>query len=177
MHHVPLDRPGPHDRHLDHQVVKLPRLQPRQHRHLGPALDLKHADRVGPADHVVHGLVFRRDRGERQLAAVVLSHQIEAFANRREHAQAQAIDLEDAQLVEIVLVPLDDRAVRHRGVFDRHQFAQRPLRHHHAADVLRQMPREADELVHAVDEPPAELATSGSMPTSRQRSTSFGSCV
>ena len=37
MHHVALDRAGPDDRHLDHQVVECPRLQPRQHRHLRAA--------------------------------------------------------------------------------------------------------------------------------------------
>ena len=61
MHHVALDRAGPDDRHLDHQVVEAPRLQPRQHAHLRPALDLKHAHRVGPADHLVDRRVFRRE--------------------------------------------------------------------------------------------------------------------
>jgi hypothetical protein len=49
----PLDRPGAHDRHLDHQVVEASGAQARQHRHLRPALDLEHADRVGPRDHPV----------------------------------------------------------------------------------------------------------------------------
>ena len=35
----------------------------------------------------------------------------------------------------------------HGGVFDRHQFAQGPVRHHHPADVLRQMPRKAEQLL------------------------------
>ena len=78
----------------------------------------------------------------------MLLNQIEALADRREHAQAEAIDFEDAQLVEIVFVPLDDGATLHRGVFDRRQLAQRPLGHDHAADVLRQMPRKADQLRH-----------------------------
>ena len=67
MDHLPLDRPGPHDRHLDHQVVKRPRPQSRQHRHLGPALDLEHAQRVGPADHVVYRRVVGRDRRQGEL--------------------------------------------------------------------------------------------------------------
>ena len=66
MNHVPLDRPGPNDRHLDHEVVEAPRPQPRQHRHLGPGLDLEHPDGVGGADHVVDGGVFGRDRVERK---------------------------------------------------------------------------------------------------------------
>ena len=64
-----LDRPGPDDRHLDHQVVKAAGLQPRQHAHLGPALDLEHAHRVGPADHLVHAFVACGDVGQRELPA------------------------------------------------------------------------------------------------------------
>ncbi len=48
MDHVTLDRPRPHDRHLDHEVVEAGRPQPRQHAHLGAALDLEDADRIGP---------------------------------------------------------------------------------------------------------------------------------
>jgi hypothetical protein len=51
MHHVALDRARPHDRDLDHEIVEFFRLEPRQHRHLGAALDLEHAERVGAAQH------------------------------------------------------------------------------------------------------------------------------
>ena len=44
VHHAALDRPGPHDRHLDHQVVEALRTQARQHAHLRARLDLEHAD-------------------------------------------------------------------------------------------------------------------------------------
>ena len=143
MDHVALDRPRPDDRHLDHQVVEASRLQPRQHAHLGAALDLEHAHRVGAADHGVHVLVAFGDVGQRELPAVVPPDQVETPAHGREHSQRQAIDLEDAQLVEIVLVPLDDGAVGHGGVFDGHQLAQRPAGDDHAAGVLRKMPRES----------------------------------
>jgi hypothetical protein len=48
MHHVALDRPRAHDRDFNHKVVEAFRLEPRQHRHLRSALDLEHADRIGP---------------------------------------------------------------------------------------------------------------------------------
>src|ERR1700754_86734 len=51
MDHVALDRAWPHDRDLDHQVVKGPRLDARKHRHLRTALDLEGAERVGLTDH------------------------------------------------------------------------------------------------------------------------------
>ena len=62
--HVALDRAGPDDRDLDHQIVEGARLDPRQHRHLRPALDLEHAERVGLADHGVGARVLGRDGGE-----------------------------------------------------------------------------------------------------------------
>ena len=70
--HLPLDRTGADDRHLDHQVVKLLRLQPRQHAHLGPRFDLKHTDRVGPLNHLVNSGVFGGNRGQSQRLAGVL---------------------------------------------------------------------------------------------------------
>ena len=53
MHHVALDRAGPHDRDLDHEIVEGLRLEARQHRHLRAAFDLEDAHRVGLADHRV----------------------------------------------------------------------------------------------------------------------------
>ena len=53
MHHVALDRPRPHDRDLDDEIVEALRLEARQHRHLRAALDLEHADRIGARQHVV----------------------------------------------------------------------------------------------------------------------------
>ena len=53
MHHVALDRPRPHDRDLDDEIVEAARLQSRQHRHLRAAFDLKHADEIGARQHLV----------------------------------------------------------------------------------------------------------------------------
>src|ERR1019366_2986234 len=60
MDHVALDRTRPDDGDLDDQVVERARLHPRQHRHLGAALDLERAERVGLPDHGVGPRVFRR---------------------------------------------------------------------------------------------------------------------
>jgi hypothetical protein len=47
---------------------------------------------------------------------------------------------------DIVLVPLDHRALLHRGVLDGHQVVEPVARDHEAARVLRQVAREADDL-------------------------------
>ena len=45
-----LDRPGPHDRDLDRQVLEVPGTGAQQRLHLGAALDLEDADRVRGTD-------------------------------------------------------------------------------------------------------------------------------
>ncbi len=63
VHRPALDRTGADQRDLDDEVVEPAGLEPRQRGHLGPRLDLEHADRVGPAQHVVD-VVLLRDGGE-----------------------------------------------------------------------------------------------------------------
>ncbi len=77
--------------------------------------------------------------------------QVEGAADAGQHAERQHVDLEHAELVEIVLVPFDDGAVRHRRVLDRHHFLERPARDDEAADMLRQVARKAQELVREVE--------------------------
>ena len=88
----------------------------------------------------------------------VLLEQIEAPPDRREHPERQAIDLEDAQCVQVILVPLDDGAAGHAGILDRHDFAQRQPGQNHAADMLRQVTRKAQDLADEMDQLPAEAA-------------------
>ena len=78
--------------------------------------------------------------------AVVGVQKIEGAADARQHAQRQDIDLEDAERVEIVLVPLDVGAVLHGGVEDRHHLVEAVAGHDEAADVLGEMAREAGDL-------------------------------
>jgi hypothetical protein len=68
MHHVALDRAGAHDRDLDDEIVEGARPEAWQHRHLRPALDLEHPDRIGTRQHVVDGGFLRRNGGEGERA-------------------------------------------------------------------------------------------------------------
>ncbi len=81
-----LDRAGADQRDLDHQVVEVVRLEPGQGRHLGPGLDLEHADGVGPAQHRVHALVVVRDGGQVVAQSVVLGDQVAGVVQGGEHA-------------------------------------------------------------------------------------------
>ena len=155
MHHVALNRPGPYDRHLDDEVVETGRPEPGQHAHLCPALDLKHSHGVGLRDHLVHSWVFRRHGSQRELRPARSLHQIKRPADRGQHAQREAVDLEDAQFVEVVFIPLDDRAARHRSRLNRHEVAEIASRYHHASDMLPEMAGKTDELAHERREPRA----------------------
>ena len=153
MDHVALDRPRPDDRDLDDQVVEAARLQARQHVHLRPALDLEHAERIALAQHVVDLRHLLRDGRQLPALAVMLLDQVEAFADAGQHAEREHVDLEDAELLDVVLVPFDEGAVVHRAIADRHGLGQRPLGQDEAADVLRQMARHADQLLGELHRP------------------------
>ena len=79
-------------------------------------------------------------------------HHVEAAPYRRQHAERKAIDLQQAQRVEVVLVPLEDGALRHRRVLDRDHPLEQIARDDEAADVLRQVAREAHQLARQRDE-------------------------
>ena len=125
MHHVALNRARADEGDLNDQIVEALRLEPRQHRHLRATLDLEHAHRVGTADHVEHAAVVGRYRSQCQVATVMLPYQVEAFANRSQHAERQHIHLQDAERTEVILVPLQHSAVGHGRILDRHQLRQR----------------------------------------------------
>ncbi len=143
MHHVALDGARADDRDFDDEIVEAPRLEARQHAHLRPAFDLEHADGIRVAQHVVNRGDLGRHGGHRQVPAVMAFDEIEGAADAAQHAERQHVDLEHSERVEIVLVPFDDGAIRHRRILDRHHLFQKPARDDEAADMLRQMPRKA----------------------------------
>ena len=151
MNHVALNRAGPHDRDLNHEVIKGLWLHPGQHRHLRPALDLEDPDRVGLADHRVSRRVFGRDRREVEGFAFMLGEKVESPPHAPEHPEPEHVDLHEFQNVDVVLIPFDDLAVLHRCGLDRHEVIKAILREHEAAGMLRQMPRRADELPSEVE--------------------------
>ena len=72
--------------------------------------------------------------------------EVEALADGGEHAERQHVDLEHAERVDVVLVPLQEGAVRHGAVVDRHGLVEALAGEHEAADVLGEMAREAHQL-------------------------------
>ena len=76
--------------------------------------------------------------------------EIEALADGSEHAERQHVDLEHAERVDVVLVPLQEGAVRPGtllgAVVDRHGLVEALAGENEAADVLGEMAREAHQL-------------------------------
>ena len=83
--------------------------------------------------------------------------QIESLLHSRQHAQREHIYFEQAERLQIGLVPLDHLALGHRRVLDRHQVADPVLRDHEPTDVLRQMSREIQQLLHQRAQPPNDV--------------------
>ena len=71
---------------------------------------------------------------------------VEGARQGGEHPERQQVDLEEVELGEVVLVPLDDGPPRHGGRLDGHRLAERPARDDEAADVDGEVAREALQL-------------------------------
>src|SRR5690606_34144525 len=70
---------------------------------------------------------------------------VKGFADGRQHAQSQAVHLENAQRVDVVLVPLNEGAVFHGRVFDGDQLVKPRACDDKPAHVLRQVARLAPQ--------------------------------
>ena len=139
--------PGPHDRDLDHQVVEAARAA------AAAACSSARASRSGtrrpcrPADHVVGRRILRRD----VLHAAIVPRR--SRRSGRAHLRiavsmpsASTSTLSRPSASRSSLSHWMTRAVGHRRVLDRHQLAERSARDDEAADVLRQVPRKAEQL-------------------------------
>ncbi len=71
---------------------------------------------------------------------------VDGVLDRRQHPQAEQVDLEEAGVGARVLVPLADLTPGHRRRLDGDEVDQRPRRDHHPARVLRDVARQAGDL-------------------------------
>ncbi len=62
-----------------------------------------------------------------------------------QHAQRKHIDLHQAQRINIILVPLDECAILHRGIVNGNSLIQPVLGQHETTDMLRQVPRKIEQ--------------------------------
>ena len=180
MDHPPGDGAGPHDAHLDHQVVVVPGAKPREHGHLRPAFDLKDPDGRGLPDHREGLRVVGREGGQRKVEVPGLPEQPEAEIQLGEGAEPQQVHLEQAQFLDVVLVPLNDRPPFHGGVFHRHDVGDRLLAEQKPAGVDGQMPGESLDFVRQPEKVTHRRAvpgpSRGRQPVARKRFVVGESC-
>src|SRR5579884_1564981 len=136
-----LNRARAHDRDLDRQVLEARWASAPQRLHLRPALDLEDAGRVGVLYAFIGGWVVVRDLGQVDVLAPRTRYELNRPLDRRQHPQAEQVDLQKAGVCAGVLVPLNDLAPFHRGRDDRAAVDEWPRRDDHPARVLRQMAR------------------------------------
>ena len=134
------DRPGADEGDLDGEVVEVlgPGLQ--EALHLGAALDLEHADGVGVLDLGVDGRVGEPDAREVDGLAALAGDHVDALLDRRQHPQAEQVDLHEAGVGAGVLVPLADLPAGEGGGHDGDELHEGAGADDHAAGVLRQVP-------------------------------------
>ena len=162
MDHLPHDRPRPDDRHLHHQVVEVVGLHPRQGGHLGPALHLEQAHRVCPLQHRVDLRVVRGQVREIDLDPVP-TQRGQAILDRRHHAEAEEIHLDDLEVGAVLLVPLDDHPARHGGRLEGDHLVEPPLGDDHPPRMLAEVARQVLDLLEEPGEerdPPVALVDS-----------------
>ncbi len=146
VHRSALDGPGPDDGHLHHEVRKGAGPDAGEGGHLGPALDLEHPDRVGPAQHVVDG-VFLGEKSEIDIDPVCLAHQIHGSVQRIEHAQPEQVEFHEAHSGAVLLVPLKSTPPRHAGPFHGTDVDDRPVADDHPSGMDAEMAREVEDLL------------------------------
>ena len=122
------------------------RLRPQEALHLRAALDLERPDRVRALDVVVDRLVVEGDAREVDHLVVRACDLLDAVLDRREHPEAEEVDLEEPRVGARVLVPLAELTPGHRGRLHGDELDQRPRRDDHPARVLRNVARETGDL-------------------------------
>ena len=140
---VALDRAGPDDRDLHDEVVEAGRAALRERLHLGPALDLEDAHGVGRLEHLedlgdLLGQPVEIDAGR----AVALDP-LEGLVDRGEHPEAEQVELDELDRLDVALVVLDDDPVLHRRPLERGDVDERGGGDEHPAAVDAEVAREA----------------------------------
>jgi len=145
------DRTGADDGDFDGKVVEGPRLHDREGGHLGAGFDLEGADGVGAAEELEDGGVVLGDGGGIDGVAVFFAEG-EGVFDGGEHAEAEEIDFDDAEVFAVVLVPLDDGAAGHAGGLEGDDVVESAVADDHAAGVLAEVAGEGEDGVVEVEE-------------------------
>ena len=157
--HVGLHRPGPEQRDVGDEVVEGLGRELADELALPGRLDLEAAQGVRGAHQRVGRLVVERHRVEVDDLAVDALDLGEGVGHRRLHADAEHVELEQPELLDVVLVELAHGEAHPAGL-DRRAVEQRGVGEQHAARVQRDVARQTVERLDEGEEP-VELAARG----------------
>ena len=115
------------------------------------ALWLAAAATAQPAD-PFKDLFFPPDLILSNQTAIGLTDERDGVLEHRHHAEREQIDLDQAEIGAIVLVPLNDNPPRHRRGLERHDVVETPGRHDEPTRVLPEVPRQPLYASHEIDE-------------------------
>ena len=143
------------------QVLEAVRLGVLEHALHAARFELEHGDRLGALEQGVHGLVVERQLAdvERSLAGLrtTLVDRLDRPVDDGQRAQAEEVELDQTDLLDIVLVELGDHAVAAGFAVERRVVGQRSRRDDDAAGMLAgvagqvlELEGEVDEVVHGV---------------------------
>ena len=114
--------------------------------HLGRRLDLEYADGVGPVQGAVDVPVLEVDAREVDVPAGALFDELQGLLHLGEGSQGEEVDLDEAGVVDAVLVPVADVAAVDGAGLRGDDVDQRRGADDHAAGVLGQVFGEATKL-------------------------------
>ena len=143
MNRASLDRAWPNHRNLDSEVIKPPRLEPRQQCHLSPGLHLEHPNGISPAEHVVHTLLVSGQGVELPLLAQTFVHKVEGVPDGFQNAETQQVKLHQPHPLAIIFVPLQNGPLLPASGLDRDHFGHRTIGEHHASGVNTEVTRQS----------------------------------
>lgn len=139
------------DGDFDGEVVEGFGLHDGEGGHLGTGLDLEGADGVGAAEEGEGGGVVFGDAGEVDGMAALLAD-VEGIFHRGEHAEAEEVDFDDAEVFAVVFIPLHDGAVGHGGGLEGDDGVEAGVADDHASGVLAEVAGVGEDGFVEVDE-------------------------
>ncbi len=145
------DGAGADDGDLDRDIVKGLGLHDGEGGHLGAGLDLEGAHGVGAAEEGEGFRVAFGDAGEVHGATAAFAN-AEGVLHRGEHAEAEKIDLHDAQIFAVVFVPLQHGAIRHGGGLEGDDVVESVIAKDHSARMLTEVAGGVEDGVVEVEE-------------------------
>ena len=152
VNHLAHDGPRANDGDLYDEIVETTGFQAGQGGHLRPAFDLEDPHRIRLAEHRVGVGIVRGQVGEVECAPLVALDQGQGFLQGGQHAEPEKVDLDDAEIRAVLLVPLHDASARHAGGLDGHDFVQAPGGDDDAPAVLAQVTGQALDPGYKLDQ-------------------------